>query len=137
MQKEAIAKSPSGRVKRTPITGRNVLTVGGKDPNYHYRIVNDDGDRVQMFIDAGYELVEAADIQVGDKRIGTTSSEGSKAQVSVGSGQKAYVMRIRNEWYKEDQDMKQQKVTELEASTKQKALDGTYGQIENFGPRRS
>lgn len=136
MTKESIAKAPSGRVKRTPVTGRNVLTVGGKDPEFHYRIVNDDGDRVQMFIDAGYEIVEAENVQVGDKRVGTTSSEGTKAQVSVGGGQKAYVMRIRKEWFDEDQAAKQQKVTELESSTKQKALDGTYGNIEGLGSRR-
>jgi hypothetical protein len=27
-----LAKSPSGRVRRTPVGVRNVLTVGGKEP---------------------------------------------------------------------------------------------------------
>ena len=37
--KEAIAKAPERRVRRTLIGQRNVLTVTGKEPGYHYRIV--------------------------------------------------------------------------------------------------
>ena len=130
MQKEAIVKAPSGRVKRTPIQGRNVLTVTGKDPDYHYRIVNDDGDRVQMFIDGGYEIVNTEDVQVGDKSVGRPSAEGTKSQVSVGKNLKAFVMKIRKDWFDEDQQTKQDKVNELESTTKQQALDGTYGNLD-------
>jgi hypothetical protein len=84
MRNRTIEDSPSGRPKRTPVGTRNKLTVQGKDPNYVYRIVNDVGDRIQQFIDAGYEIVEAKDVRVGDKRVETASSEGSQAQVSVG-----------------------------------------------------
>ena len=41
------------RVTRTPISGRNVLTVQGKEPGYVYRIVNDSGDRIAQFQAAG------------------------------------------------------------------------------------
>ena len=37
-----------GRVKRTPINGRNILNVTGKEPGYEYRFVNDVGDRVAI-----------------------------------------------------------------------------------------
>ena len=130
MTKEAIAQAPSGRVKRVPIGTRNVLTVDGKDPNYEYRIVNDTSDRVQMFKDAGYEIVSANNIRVGDKRVGQASAEGSISQVSVGNGDKAFVMRIKKEWYQEDQARKLAEVKNLEDATKQKALDGTYGKLE-------
>lgn len=128
--KEAIAKAPEGRVKRTPVGQRNVLKVAGKDPNYEYRIINDTGDRVQEFLDAGYELVKEGSVAVGDKRVNKASSEGSVSQVSVGQGQKAFVVRIRKDWYMEDQAAKQQRVNELEASTRAKALDGTYGKLD-------
>lgn len=128
--KEAIAKVPSGRTRRTPIGTRNVLTVAGKDPNYEYRIINDTGDRVQAFLDAGYELVKDDAVRVGDKRVNKASSEGSVSQISVGQGQKAVVVRIKKEWYDEDQQAKQARVNELENSTKAKALDGTYGKLE-------
>jgi len=113
-----------------PVGTRNVLTVAGKDPNYEYRIINDSGDRVQEFLDAGYELVDADSVRVGDKRVNTAKAEGSIAQLSVGQGQKAFVVRIKKEWYEEDQRAKMKKVDDLEAATKAKALDGTYGKLE-------
>ena len=128
--KEAIAKAPSGRPQRVPVGTRNVLTVNGKDPNYHYRVVNDSGDRIQEFLDGGYELVSKDSVRVGDKRVGSATAEGSKSQVSVGQGMKGYVMRIRKEWYEEDQATKQRRVNALESSTREKALDGTYGKLE-------
>ena len=128
--KEAIAKAPRGRTRRTPVGQRNVLTVTGKDPNYVYRIVNDSGDRIQEFLEAGYEMVEAGSVRVGDKRVNTASAEGSVSQISVGQGQKAFVMRIKKEWYEEDQEAKQVRVDQLEATIKDKALDGTYGKLE-------
>lgn len=110
------------RPKRTPINGRNVLTVTGKDPNYVYRIVNDVGDRIALF-KAGYELVDSDSVKVGDRRVNVASAEGSKAQVSVDrEGTKAFVMRIPKEWYEEDQKAKQSQVDELEQSIKKDAL---------------
>lgn len=128
--KEAIAKSPSGRVRRTPVGVRNVLTVGGKDPAYEYRIVNDTGDRVEQFKSAGYEVVSAKDVTVGDRRVNAASAEGSSATVSVGGGSKAVVMRIKKEWYEEDQVRKQSDVDQTEAATKADALKGTYGKLD-------
>jgi hypothetical protein len=130
MTKEAIAKSPSGRVRRTPVGVRNVLTVGGKDPAYEYRIVNDTGDRVEQFRAAGYEVVSAKDVTVGDRRVNAASAEGSAASVSVGAGVKGVVMRINKEWYAEDQARKQADVAQTEAATKADALNGTYGKLD-------
>ena len=129
-EKEAIAKAPRGRPQRVPVGTRNVLTVAGKDSDYEYRIVNDSGDRVQEFLDAGYEIVKQDSVRVGDKRVNSASAEGSLSQISVGQSQKAFVMRIRKEWYEEDQAAKQAKVKQLEDSTKAKALDGNYGKLE-------
>ena len=129
-EKEAIAKAPSGRVQRTPIGTRNILTVKGKDPNYVYRHVNDIDDRISQFQEAGYELVQDESVQVGDKRVNSTSSLGSAKAVSVGQGTKAYLMRIKREWYEEDQARKLSNVAEIERATKDKALDGTYGDLK-------
>lgn len=109
------------RTTRVPVTERNILSVKGKEPGYEYRIVNDSGDRVQQLVDAGYEFVDASTVQVGDKRINSTTPEGTHAQVSVGGGMKAYVMRIREDWYKEDQAAKQARVNEMEDTIKQHA----------------
>ncbi len=129
-QKESISKAPAGRVTRTPVSQRNILTVKGKDPNYEYRIVNDVDDRIAQFLEGGYEVVEDEAVDVGDKRTSQGSSVGTKKIFSVGQGTKGYLMRIRKEWYQEDQAKKQGFVNQQEASIKEKALDGNYGKID-------
>lgn len=130
-QKEAIAKAPASRPQRTKLGTRNVLTLSGKEPGYEYRFVNDESDRVQDFLDRGWEIVEKKNVRIGDKRVGNPeSAEGVAATASVGRGVKAYVMRIREDWYKEDQAEKQAAADALESGTKQEALDGTYGELK-------
>jgi hypothetical protein len=123
--------APSGtptRPTRTPIGTRNVLSVKGKDDAFVYRVVNDTGDRIAQFQEAGYDFADAATHQVGDKRVGVASPEGSKAQISVGKGDKAFLMRIPKEYYEEDQLAKQVEVDRLEQSIKQSS-GGDYGKV--------
>lgn len=129
-QKEAIAKAPERRVRRTPIGQRNVLTLTGKEPGYQYRFINDVGDRVQEFIDNGWEIVQGSKVSIGDKRLGTPGAQGSAAQAAVGQGVKAIAMRIREDWYQEDQAAKQAYVKKTEDAMKGEALDGTYGKLD-------
>ena len=102
------------RPRRTPIGRRNRLTVENRDPAYHYRIVNDVDGRVQDLLDQDYEIV--LDAKVGDKRVDDISSLGSAKQISVGKGIKAFVMKKRKDWFKDDQDLKQKEIDDLEAS---------------------
>jgi hypothetical protein len=128
-------KQPSGRVKRQPVGQRNRLDVKGKDENYVYRFVNDVGDRIGQFQEAGYEMVDKKSHKVGDNRVDVHSAEGSQAFVTVGvkpngEPQKGYLMRIKREWYDEDQAAKMDKVRELETSIKKPNFDGSYGDIK-------
>lgn len=124
----AVAQRP----KRVSIGSRDVLTVTGKEAGYQYRIVNDTGDRIQKFLNAGYELVSSKDVQIGDSRVDNPSAEGSKAQVSVdkATGQKAFVMRIKDEWYTEDQKAKQDYVQAIEDAIKQPSGPLDYGSVK-------
>lgn len=125
-----ITKS-EGRVKRTSINGkRNVLTVQGKDPNFEYRIVNDVGDRVAAMQENGYEIVSDNTVKVGERRVANPTQDGSPVMASVGGGIKAYVMRIKKEWYAEDQEAKQRHVSETESAMKRDAKEGMYGKLE-------
>lgn len=131
MTRELVSKSPSGRVKRTPIGQRNVLTVKDKDPNYHYRIVNTtDGkgnaDRIEKFKAAGYEVVGA---EVGDKRVDSNSGLSTTSEFSVGNGIKAVVMRIPKEYYEEDQAAKMGQIKAQEETMYQDAK-ADYGSIK-------
>jgi hypothetical protein len=117
--------------RRLSINGtRNVLTVSGKEPGFEYRIVNDDGDRVSQFEDMGYEVVKDSSIKVGDRRIANPTKEGSPIQISVGGGQKAYLMRIRKDWYDEAQEDKAKQVDEMEKGMlKDTKNSADYGSI--------
>lgn len=125
-EKDTVSKAPKGRVKRTSIAQRNVLSVANKDPAFEYRIVNDVGDRIAAFEDAGYEVEDADAVRVGDKRVERISSEGTKAQVAVGKGDKAYVMKIPKEFYQEDQDAKLQRLRQLEDTMKTSGVNITH-----------
>ena len=114
--------APVGRVRRTPIAMRNKLSVPNQDPNFHYRIVNDIDGRIEQFIEQGYEVAPVT--QVGDKRVDTPSQLGSAPKVSVGNGTKAISLRIRKDWYAEDQLTKQKDIDELEASMNSAAKRG-------------
>lgn len=129
MTKEAISKAPEGRVTRVPVGQRNILTVKGKDPAYVYRIVNDVDDRITQFQEGGYEIVQDEAVKVGDARASAGTPVGTAKNMSVGRGTKAYVMRIKREWYEEDQANKQGNVDRQEQATREKALDGTYGKL--------
>ena len=120
------------RVTRASINGiRQRLVVRGKEPGYEYRIVNDTDDRVQQFKDRGYEIVTDTTVQVGDKRVANPTQEGTPAQVSVGNGTKAYVMRIKSEFYEEDKAAHNAQLDELEEQLHREAKEQNfYGSIK-------
>lgn len=126
---EKLTKAPERRVKRNPVEGRNRLTVKGKDPEYVYRVVNDTEDRVHDLLDVGYEVELSEDIRVGDSRIDDTSKLGKVRTISVGGGIKAVLMRIRKDWYDEDQAAKQAYVKKTEEAMRPDPNDGTYGKV--------
>lgn len=131
---ESNSQGRAARTQRTPIAKRQILSVKGKEAGFQYRIVNDQGDRIQQFKDAGYELVKASDVQVGDKRVNKASPEGTMATVSVGKGDKAFIMRQKLEWYDEDQKAKESFLRQQEDTMKQSG--GDYGSIDIKGPGR-
>jgi hypothetical protein len=121
------------RPKRTSLAERSVMNLNkGKEAGYHYRIVNDTGDRIETFRERGYEVVSDSSITIGDRRVGKPSKDGSPVQVSVGGGMDGYLMRIKDEYYSEDQAYKEQKIAELEGSMK-KDSGADYGTIKLSG----
>ena len=102
--------------KRIPISVRNVLKWDNIEEGYKYRFVNDIENRIEQFKEAGYEAVESPNV-VGDQRSpGDPSPLATHVEKSVGGGTKAVLMRIRNEWYEEDQRDKQSEIDDVERS---------------------
>lgn len=124
-------KTVKARVARKPLFQRGPLSVTGeRDPNFEYRFVNDTGSRIHNFKQAGYEIVEDDGLIVGDARTSDASSIGSAKSVTSDDGTRSVLMRIKKEWYNEDQEAKAQQITEQEAAMKTEASQGMYGSVK-------
>jgi hypothetical protein len=114
--------------------GKNVLTVSNKKDGYTYRVVNDtndNGDRIAMFQDRGWEFETDSAVRVGDRRAGVPSSTGTPIRASVGGGMYGYVMRIPTELFEEDQAMKEADLAESETQIFSSAKGSAdYGSVE-------
>lgn len=123
------------RPNRVPIHGgKNILSVEGQEPGFHYCWVND--YNVARFEKGGYEFVVHAVI-IGDRRIDAVTGIGAKHSVPVGNGVTAYLMRIPDEFHKQDVDAINTKVDEAEAAmfdNLNSKREGTYGKVEYNHP---
>lgn len=117
--------------KRIPLGSRNILTAP-KKPGFVRRFVNDVGDRVQMFKDAGWDAV-ADGTTAGDVKLGRPANIGSATNPSVGNGQRAVLMEIPEEIYAADRAESQAKITEVENQIKRNSRgegkDGLSGSV--------
>lgn len=127
------------RPRRVPIheQKRDVLTIKNKDPNYVYRVVNDKSNRVSQYKAAGYVVEESSNVEVGEAGVVDRNvSLGSGAQISVGQGVRAVLMKQRKEDYEADQKAKQRDIDRKEKLLMRKKVkstesgeDGTYGEV--------
>lgn len=120
----------SARVARKPLNQRGPQAIAGdKDPSYVYRFVNDTGSRIQNFKAAGYEFVTGDDLIVGDNRVSDATDLGSAKRVISNDGTTSYLMRIKKEWFEEDQANKAAALKEQEAAMTKEASTGMYGKL--------
>jgi hypothetical protein len=124
------------RKERIPVNGnRDILTIAKhlQDPNYEYRFVLDIPGRLSKFDQAGWEIVKDEQLKVGQEAVDTGSRLGSAVTVSRG-GQVLVLMRVLKEWYKQDQDAKQEKVDAIERLMMSQVRTGTIdGQSGFYG----
>ena len=115
--------------KRIPLGSRNILTAPQK-AGFVRRFVNDTGDRIQMFKEAGWNAVDDG-TPVGDAKIGRPTSMGSASNPHVGGGQRAVLMEIPEEIYKADRAESQAKITAVESQIKRNSKPDANA--ESFG----
>lgn len=118
--------------KRVPLGSRNVL-IAPQKAGFVRRFVNDTGDRIQAFKDAGWNAVNDGSTS-GDEKVGRPTSIGSLTNPHVGSGQRAILMEIPEEIYLEDRAKSQAKITEVENQIRRKESknedkQGLYGGV--------
>ena len=135
MTKETVK---STRVTRKPLFQRGPQSISGeKDPAFHYRFVNDTGSRISNFKAAGYEFVDDTELSVGDSRVSDSGELGSGKRVISNDGTVSYLMRIKKEFYDEDQAAKASQVDEQESAMTADASKGMYGKVDlNEGRRK-
>jgi hypothetical protein len=122
------ATTESGRPSRVPRHEQSdKINVVYQDPNYAYRWVNQRPGRIESFLLAGWEMAP------GDTVLGDTSVEDQITRTSgaierhMGQGTKANLMRIRREFYNEDQEAKQRQLDISEQAMNREAMQGRYG----------
>jgi hypothetical protein len=119
-----MAREAVNRPRRAPVDGnRSKLAVRGKDPNYEYYIATDKDGRIQDLQDRGWEIVEDSAVTIGDRRVSRPSEIGSARTVSVGGGDVGYLMRIKREWWEEDQRAKENLARERVAALQDEAQE--------------
>ena len=124
-------EATSVRPQRVPVGQRPKLAVVGKNPNYVYRYVNDVPGRIKDFERGGWELCTNAEVDVGNFRAEESSGEGSLAcqVVDSGTGLKAYVMKIKREWFDEDQKAQEAETRAQEETLLPNYNDGEYRKL--------
>jgi len=115
----AAPKPKAVKKPRIPFGSQRIKgLIPNKDPAYHYHWINDTPGRIEMAIEGGYELVAKAGINVGtdgnqNTELGSAISQHA-GRDEAGKPYKRYAMRIRKEFYDEDQAVKQSEVDEVD-----------------------
>lgn len=129
------------RPARVPVNeaNRNKLNVNGLDhENFYYRWVNDNEDRIPMFVAAGYEFVDQNGQPVGDGGVDQSAGKTSKFSKAVGFGVTAYLMRLPKELWIADQKQKEANLREVEADMRKAARQTSdYGKFDADSSRTS
>lgn len=118
------AKRAPRKSNRVPVGGnRTKLAVPEalKDPDFSYRWVNDVPGNIRRYQDAGYEIVENTDMEVGDpgiehSRLPETAVVKQAGRTRDSEQTPTVLMRIHKDYYKEDQEAKQREIDEVETS---------------------
>ena len=109
---------------------RNKITVADQDPDYKYRVVNDDNEHYQGNVakrkQMGYDIV-TDESTIGDDQGVGAHAVGSQVSRHVGHGTKGILMRQRKEWFEEDKAAKQAEIDANVQTIAETSLDGEEG----------
>ncbi len=119
-------RDESGRSTRVPLgVSRTKLAVPARE-GYVRRWVNDSEGRLQQAQQGGYQYAEDQSLQIGDADIDNVNRDlGARVSrvVDKSTGQKAYLMEIKQEYYDEDQAAKSAKIRSTEEQIKKGKIE--------------
>lgn len=120
------SREETGRSARIPLgVARSKLSVPGR-PGYKRRWVNDTEGRLMNATNGGYEFAKDQSLQIGAQDVDNENRDlGARISrvVDKSTGQKAYLMEIKEEFYEEDQLVKAKAVAEKDNLIKHGKLD--------------
>ncbi len=126
-QDRAEGREESGRKERVGLGVARAKLSFPVRKGYVRRVINDTEGRLAMAQEAGYQFVE----QPGSQSLGATDVDnvnrdlGARVSrvVDRSTGQKAYLMEIKEEYYAEDQAKKAAAIAETDRQIKNGKLD--------------
>ena len=119
--------TPAGERKRIPMSVPVRKLEVPDIPGYHLHWFVSNPTRLQRALDAGYEYVDAREMKLNPVGLGSTTTHGGNtdlgSQVSIVSGsdeegqpERLVLMKIKQEWYEEDQKIAQERVDSVAAA---------------------
>ena len=134
---ESRAEEATGRNQRVGLGVQRAKLTFATRPGYVRRVINDSEGRLQMAQESGYQFVESNGQSLGDTDIDNVNRDlGARVSrvVDKTTGQKAYLMEIKEEFYKEDQAAKAAKLDETDRLIRKGKLeDGDSRYIPDEG----
>lgn len=125
-QERAETREETGRSTRVPLgVARSKLSVPAR-PGYQRRWVNDKEGRLANAQAGGYQFVQDQNQQIGSPDIDNENRDlGARMSrvVDQSTGQKAYLMEIKEDFYKEDQAAKAAAVAAVDQRIKKGKLE--------------
>jgi len=137
-EREAVATAPVAAVDGTTRKKRNVfngteakISVQSQIPGYHLHVFTDAGGRIQAAMDSGYEFVSPDEVGgVSENVVSRNGDLGERIRFLVnpraeGTEQYGYLMKIRQEWFEEDQAELQNKNNLIDAAIRKGKITGS------------
>lgn len=120
------SRNETGRSTRVPLGVARAKLSFPKRPGYVRRVVNDTEGRLLQAEQGGYQFVLSSGGSLGDPDIDNVNRDlGARISrvVDKSTGQKGYLMEIKEDFYKDDQRLKAKKVAEIDNSILKGKLD--------------
>ena len=119
------------RKKRNVFNGTEAkISVQTQIAGYHLHVFTDQGGRIQQALDNGYEFVRPDEVGgVSENVVSRNGDLGERIRYLVnpradGTEQYGYLMKIRQEWFEEDQAELQAKNNRIDASIRKGKITG-------------
>ena len=121
LQVRSAAERTGTERKRNSFNGtEGKLTVEHKIEGYHLHILNDTPGRIQAALDGGYEFVRPEELLSVKENVTSRNTDvGDKVRFLVNPSAKegeqyGYLMKIKQEWFEEDQQALQEKNNQID-----------------------